>query len=89
VAKSSFVAFVEKISWIAFFTWVGIWIFLTLGIFFNEELGILHKFGLQPITWAAVGDFRLFLVIFAGGPVFSGWWWIHWYRRKYGDLKPK
>ena len=79
----------SKISYKAFFAWIAIWIFITLSIFVNEELGILHKYHLNPITWDAVYDPRLFWTIFIGGFVFSAWWGVHVYRRKFGDLKPK
>lgn len=77
-----------KISWAAFWVWIGIDVVLN-GIVGIEELGITHIAGQIPITWIAVADPRLFVAIEIGLQALAAWWLIHWYRRKYGDLKPK
>lgn len=74
-----------KISWIAFWAWIGIEIVAT-GIILIEESGIVHWAGRIPITWMAVSDPRIFIAIEMGFLILSAWWPVHWYRRKYGDI---
>lgn len=77
-----------KIAWPAFGAWIGIDVILN-GIVGIEELGIVHWQGQIPITWMAVANPDLFVVIEAGFQAVAAWWLIHWWRRKYGDLKPR
>lgn len=74
-----------KIIWAAFWAWIGIAV-VAGGIIVIEELGIVHWQGRIPITWMAVQDPRLFIVIEIGFLAVAAWWPVHWYRRKYGDI---
>lgn len=75
-----------KVSELASWAWVGIWLVVS-GIIVDEELGVHHFLGMQPITWVAVSDPRLFWSIMAGFLDLAAWWAVHVYLRKYGDLK--
>jgi hypothetical protein len=77
---------VVRIHWLAFYAWLGIAVVGSI-ILLREELGILHTFGLIPITWVAVNNPVLFWAIAIAGPTLTVWWIVHVYRRKYGDLK--
>lgn len=81
------------INWLAFAAWIGAGLLVNL-VIFDEELGITHILGLNPITWDAVGDLKkhkplLFISVALAGPVFFVWWLIHIYRRTWGDLSKK
>lgn len=76
------------ISWGAFIAWIGVWL-LSSFIIIDEELGITHILGLNPITWDALHSWKLFITILLAGPTFSLWWGVHIYRRKYGDLSKR
>lgn len=80
-----FKAFIETISWAAFYAFAGVWVLFTTLIAW-EEVGILHFHGRFPITDYALNDPRIFWLLFALGPVYSAWWAVHIYRRRWGDL---
>lgn len=52
----------------------------------DEELGIFHVLGMNPITIDSLNNLALFITILAAGPTFTAWWAVHIYRRKYGDI---
>jgi hypothetical protein len=77
-----------KVSWGAFAAFQGVWAMLS-SLILDEELGILHWSGMQPITTVALHDWRVMAGILLLGPNFTAWWLVHLYRRKYGDLAGK
>lgn len=76
------------IEWPAFVAFLFVWAAATI-ICLDEELGIAHKFGLQPITIDSLNNPVLFGAILLAGPTFTAWWAVHVYRRKYGDIAKK
>lgn len=69
------------IYWSAFWAWVGVGL-LVLALIGDELAGIVHLWGLQPITDDAEagikrGDWRLAILIALLGPVFLAWWIVH------------
>ena len=59
------------------------------GLILREELGIFGVWGLQPITYDAVQNPVVFVLVAAMFFDLFLWWLVHWYRRKYGDLAKK
>ena len=76
------------VSWPAAVAFLFVWAGVT-AVIGDEELGIFHVLGLNPITIDSLNNLWLFLDILAAGPVFTAWWAVHVYRRKFGDIAKK
>lgn len=81
------------INWLAFAAWIGVGLLGNL-VLLDEELGITHVWGLNPITWDTILALKkhqpwLFIAVALIGPVFFLWWLVHIYRRMFGDLSKK
>lgn len=77
-----------KVSYGAAIAFMFVWAAATV-IVGDEELGIFHVMGMQPITIDSLNNLALFIDILAAGPTFTAWWAVHVYRRKYGDIAKK